>query len=156
VEQPSRRAQQPLFGFGMHLDCAVMEDVGDGDAALGEAARHQETAMTIERFALGAHQTNARPRRDSKQPIQAGNIFGLDRHSLVIGRAIAIERVAAGPTAERFAHCDVTDAGGRQRRRKRLLRKPRAETRVRRTAHVGDRIRSGALQQRQKVFGRNV
>jgi len=31
--------QQPLFGFGMHLDCAVMEDVGDGDAALGEAAR---------------------------------------------------------------------------------------------------------------------
>ena len=91
--------QQPLFGFGMRLDCAVMEDVGDGDVALGETARHQETAMTIQRFALGAHQTNARPRRDSKQPIQAGNIFGLDRHGLVIGRAIAIERVAARPAA---------------------------------------------------------
>ena len=83
--------QQPLFGLGMRLDCAVMEDVGDGDAALGEAARHQETAMTIERFALGAHQTNARPRRDFEQPVQAGNIFGLDRHGLIIGRAIAIE-----------------------------------------------------------------
>ena len=133
-----------------------MEDVGDGDAALGEAARHQETAMTVERIALGAHQTNARPRRDFEQPIQAGNIFGLDRHGVIIGRAIAIERVAAGPAAERFAHCDVTDAGGRQRRRKRLLRKPRAETRVRRTAHVGDRFHSGALQQRPKALGRNV
>jgi hypothetical protein len=48
----------------MRLDCAVMEDVGDGDAALGEAARYQETAMTVERIALGAYQTNARPRRD--------------------------------------------------------------------------------------------
>ena len=112
--------------------------------------------MTIERFAFGAHQANARVGRVLDQPIQAGNIFGLDRHGLVIGRAIAIERVAAGPAAERFAHCDVTDAGGRQRRRKRLLRKPRAETRVWRTAHVGDRLRSGALQQLQKVFGRNV
>jgi hypothetical protein len=48
----------------MRLDCAVMEDVTDCDAALSKAARHQETAMAIERFTLGAQQTNARPRRD--------------------------------------------------------------------------------------------
>jgi hypothetical protein len=53
------KRQQPNFRRGVRLDRAVMEDVAGSDAASGETARHQETAMTIERFALGAHQTNA-------------------------------------------------------------------------------------------------
>ena len=140
----------------MRLDCAVMEDVTDCDAALSEAARHQETAMAIEWFAFGAQQTNARPRRDFEQPIKAGNIFRLVRHGFVVGRAIAIELVAARPAAERSAHRAVAEPCGRERGRKRLLRKPRAEPRVWDAAYVGDCIHAGALQQRQKAFGRNV
>ena len=72
------KRQQPNFRRGVWLDHAIVQDVADSDAAFGEAARNQQTAVTIERFALGAHQTNARARRDVEQPVKAGDIVGLD------------------------------------------------------------------------------
>jgi hypothetical protein len=112
--------------------------------------------VTIERFALGAHQTNARARCDVEQPLKAGDIVGLDRHGFVIGQAVTIKPVVARAAAERGPHGGVADPGGRERCRKRPLRKPGTEPRLRRAAHVRNRIHSGALQQHQKAFGRNV
>src|SRR6185312_14797921 len=150
-----KRQQAPL-GLSVGLDRAVMKDVADGDAAFGKAAPHQQAAMAIEWFPLRAHQTKPRARRDFEQPIKAGNIIGLDRHGLVISHVIAIEPVVARPAAERITHGRVPDPGGRERGRKRLLRKPGAETRVRPNAHIGEHIHPGTLQQRYKAFGRNV
>src|SRR5262245_59142530 len=112
----------------MGLDRAVMEDVADSDAAFGKAASDQQAAMAIERFALRAHQTKPRARRGFEQPIKACNIVGLDRHGLVISHTVAIEPIVARPAAKRTAHRSVNDPGGRERGRKRLLRKPGAET----------------------------
>ena len=51
--------QQPPFGRRMRLDAAVVQNVADAKAARGERARHQETAVAIERLALRAHQADA-------------------------------------------------------------------------------------------------
>ena len=100
-----------------------MEDVACGDAAFGEAARNQETTMTIERFALGAHQTDARSPRVVEEPVKTSDVPGFSRHGFVVGDTVAIEPVVAVATAENVAQCRVTDAGGGERRRQRLLRK---------------------------------
>ena len=100
-----------------------MEDVACGDAAFGEAARNQETTMTIERFALGAHQTDARSPRVVEEPVKTSDV-AVGRHGFIVGDTVAIEPVVAVATAENVAQCRVTDAGGGERRRRRLLRKP--------------------------------
>lgn len=51
--------QEPLFGHCMRLDRAVVQDVADSQAVRGDAPGHQEAAMTVERLALGAHDTDA-------------------------------------------------------------------------------------------------
>ena len=150
------KRQQSNFRRGVRLDRAILENVADGDAAFGEATPNQETAVTIKRFALGAHQTNARAPCDVEQPTKASDIVWLDRHGFVVGYVITIEPVVPRAAAERLPHGGVADPGGRERRRKRSLRKPRTEARLRRAAHVRDRIHSGALQQHQKTFSRNV
>ena len=150
------KRQQPNFRRGVRFDRAVMEDVACGDAAFGEAARNQETTMTIERFALGAHQTDARSPRVVEEPVKTSDVPGFSRHGFVVGDTVAIEPVIAVATAENVAQCRVTDAGGGERRPQRLLRKPGTKARLRRAAHVGDRIDSGALQKHQKALCRDV
>ena len=87
----------------MRLNGTVVQDVADGKSARGERARHQQTAMTFERLALGAHQADAALRRIGDEPIEAGAKIRLPRHRLIVGDAVAIERRIARPAAELIA-----------------------------------------------------
>ena len=69
--------QKPLLGRGMRLDRAVMQDVADGKPALGELRRDEETAVTIERLAFGAHQADARACRGVQHLVEAAEKFRL-------------------------------------------------------------------------------
>ncbi len=140
--------QQPFFGRRVRFDDAVLEDMADGKTAPGEAARHQQTAMTIKRFAFRAHQANTGMRCGVDQAIEAGAKFGLRRHRLVVGGAIAIEAFAAGAAAERITAQQVGDAFLRKPRLEVLAREPGTETRRRHGAHVGYGIHRGDTQQR--------
>ena len=91
-----------------------MEDVADSKPALGEAARYQETAMTVQRLALRAHDTDTRSRRRVEQAAEACLVFGPCRHGFVVGDAVAIKAVIARPAAERLAHRRIADPGCRQ------------------------------------------
>jgi hypothetical protein len=42
----------------MGLDGAVVKDVADGKATLGEPSRDEQTAVAVERVAFRAHQTD--------------------------------------------------------------------------------------------------
>src|SRR5215471_6030542 len=91
--------QQPNFRRGVRFDRAVMEDVACGDAAFGEAARNQETTMTIERFALGAHQTDARSPRVVEEPVKTSDVAGGN------------DRPAAMPQKSNFRCLNLTVTG---------------------------------------------
>ena len=80
-----------------------MQNMAHSNAAPSEVSRHQQTAMTIERFSLRAHQANARLRCGFEQAIEAGAKSGLRGHRFVIGDAVAIKAVVARPAAERIA-----------------------------------------------------
>jgi hypothetical protein len=127
-----------LLGLGVRLDRAVMEDVADGQSALGEASRHQQTAMTVERLALGAQDADLRSRHGVEQAAEAGSVFRPRGHRFIVGDAIAIEAVVARPAAQRVARRGIADIRSRQRGRELLLREPRIESRMGHAAHIGN------------------
>ena len=64
--------QEPLFGRGVRLDRAVMQDMTDSKAPPGEVSRHQQTAMTIERLSFRTHQAKAGMGGGFDQAVEAG------------------------------------------------------------------------------------
>src|SRR5580692_3747839 len=100
----------------MRLDRAVVQDVPDGEPALGERARHQEATMTIEWLAFRAHQADATLSILRSQPIKCDLKVGLSRHRLVVSDTVAIERSIPRAAAERFAAREISHAMLRQRR----------------------------------------
>lgn len=89
-------------------------------------------------------------RRNVQHPVDPGMVLRVHGHRFVARDTVSIEPVVARPSAKRFTHRHVLNAGRRQRRRKLLLREPRAEAGVGDGAHVSDQAHAGVSQQRQK------
>ncbi len=80
--------------------------------------RHQQTTVTVERFALRTHQADTTPHRVGAQSLKSGFKFRLSGHGIIIDNAIAIERGIARAATERLAIGQIEHALLRQQRRK--------------------------------------
>src|SRR5262249_12077000 len=120
---------QAALGSRVRLDRTIGQNVANRCATLGERAGDQETAMTIERLALGTHQAKAMAGRLGKDAIDPGFEARRLRHGLVVGNSIAVERRIAWPPAKRFAEEQIAYILASEQRRQVFLREPGAESR---------------------------
>src|ERR1700683_2296954 len=130
--------------------------MADGASAVGERARYQQTAMTIERLPFGTHQANAVPLRDCQQSVQADSKLWLPRHLLIVGNAVAIESGVARTAAQRFAERHVEYAFALQRARQILPGEPGKASRRRCRAHIRNSIHASAAQHADEALNWNI
>src|SRR5262249_37741480 len=95
----SGEREQAPFRRRMRFDRAVGADMTKREPAFAERPTDQQTAMAVERLALGTQQTNALTRGCVDHARKPGRKFRPCSHSLVVGNTIAIKAGSRGRPA---------------------------------------------------------
>ena len=148
--------EQALFGRRMWLDGAVAEYMTNGESSFGERPADQQTAMAVERLALGTQEADAVARALIHDLRQAGGKFRLRGHGLVVGDTIAVEAHIARAAAERVTEEHIDDACVGEPLRQRLAREPGAPSREWDRAHIGDGAHARTLEQSHETIGGQI
>src|SRR5262249_39311723 len=106
---PTER-EQALFRRGVRFDRAVGANVTKREPAFAERSADQQTAMAVERLALGTQETDALARARIHDAREPGGKFWPRGHGLVVGNPVTIKRRIARAAAERVAQRETGDA----------------------------------------------
>jgi hypothetical protein len=120
----------------------------DGEIRCAQMARNQQSAVAVQRLALGAHEGDAMTRGALAQPVEAV-AEGVSRRDLGMADARAL-------AAQLRAKEHIDDAGRAQAFRQRLAVELRIEARIRRRAYIGQRGDPVLAEQIEEALDRMV
>lgn len=151
-----RQVQQPGLDFGMRDGISGRQDMRDAQAPLGQTARHQQAAVTVERVGFRAHRGGPITPCPVDEPVESiPERFGC-RHFLVIGYAAREHFRLLGPAAQLIAEKGVSDVVLAERSGQSLLVELRREPGDRRRPHIGDRRHTSIGEKRDETPARMV